>query len=61
MTAHTRETDVEQAARQLYDAEVALHAAHQTAVDEWIGAASEGLHRAVLAYLRAASCATRAA
>jgi hypothetical protein len=32
----------------LYGAEVALHAARQTDVDEWISAASEHLHMAVL-------------
>jgi hypothetical protein len=43
-------TDLEDAARRLYDAEVALHCAHQTHVDEWIFAASERLHAAVEAY-----------
>ena len=43
----------ETASRQLHDAEVALHDAHQTHVDEWITAASEHLHRAVLDYTEA--------
>jgi hypothetical protein len=61
MNTHTSETDVEQAAHRLYDAEVALHVAHQTAVDQWIAAAADGLHEAVLAHQRAVACATRAA
>lgn len=61
MTIHTRETDVERAARRLYDAETALHAAHQTAVDKWIAAAANGLHEAVLAHERAIADATPAA
>lgn len=61
MTTRIAEPDVEQAARRLYDAEVALHAAHQTAVDTWIAAASDALHRAVLAHRRAVARATRAA
>ena len=55
MTTHTSETDVEAAARRLYDAEIALHVAHQTAVDAWIAAAADGLHEAVLAHERAVS------
>ena len=46
-------TAVQQAATRLYDAEVALHHARQTHVDEWISAASERLHTAVEAYLAA--------
>jgi hypothetical protein len=42
--------DFESAARALYDAEVALHAAHQTQVDEWIRVAADRLHDAVLRY-----------
>lgn len=38
------------AAQKLYDAECALHAAHQSHVDEWITAASDHLHRAIVAY-----------
>jgi hypothetical protein len=32
----------------LYEVEVALHAAHQSHVDQWVQAASEHLHLAVL-------------
>ena len=47
------------AARALYDAEVALHAARQTQVDEWIRAAADRLHDAVLHYEAASvSCAS---
>lgn len=35
-------------AAKLYDAECALHAAHQTGVDEWISAAADALHLAVV-------------
>lgn len=38
------------AGRRLYDAEVALHHAHQTKVDEWISAAADGLHEAIVDY-----------
>ena len=41
------------AARRLYDAETALHAARQTHVDAWISAAGDRLHDAVAAYLAA--------
>ncbi len=36
------------ASRYLYETEVALHAAHQSHVDDWVRAASERLHLAVL-------------
>lgn len=39
---------VEFAARHLYDAEVALHAARQTGVDKWVAAAYDRLHEAVI-------------
>lgn len=38
------------AERRLYDAEVALHIARQSGVDEWTKAASERLHEAIVAY-----------
>lgn len=41
------------AARALYRAEVAVHDAHQTHVDEWICAANDRLHVAVARYLAA--------
>ena len=40
-----------QAAHALYEAELALHDAHQTHVDQWIQAASDRLHAAVLRHL----------
>ena len=39
---------VEEAAVRLYDAECALHFARQTRVDNWIRAAADHLHEAVL-------------
>lgn len=42
------EANVLLAARRLYDAECALHAAHQTRVDNWIAAAADALHQTVL-------------
>ena len=39
---------VDQAAGRLYDAECALHFARQTRVDNWINAAADHLHEAVL-------------
>jgi WhiB family redox-sensing transcriptional regulator len=44
---------VDAAARRLYDAECALHAAHHSHVEEWIAAANEKLHEAVAGYLAA--------
>lgn len=44
---------MEHAAHALYQAEVALHDAHQTHVDEWIGAAHDRLHAAVTRYTAA--------
>jgi hypothetical protein len=49
MANHTSETDLEEAARRRYEAEVALHAAHPTAVNVWSATATHGLHEAVLA------------
>lgn len=46
-------TDVAACACHVYDAECALHAAHQSGVSQWIDAASEHLHLALAAYLRA--------
>jgi hypothetical protein len=42
------------AAHALYEAELALHDAHQTHVAEWIAAAEDHLHRAVVEYTAAA-------
>ena len=43
------------AALRLYDAECAVHVAHQTRVDTWINAANQRLHEAVTEYLAAAA------
>lgn len=43
------------ASRQLYDAEFALHIARQSGVDDWIKAAAERLHEAIVAYQSARS------
>jgi len=42
-----------EAARHLYEAECALHIAHQTGIDCWITAASDRLHDAVVALVEA--------
>ena len=39
--------------RRMYDAEVALHAAHSSHVDAWITAAADRLHDAIQAHLAA--------
>jgi hypothetical protein len=41
------------AERRLYDAEGALHAAHQSGVDTWIAAASDRLHEAIVEHIAA--------
>jgi hypothetical protein len=46
----TAEDRVRQAARRLFEAELALHDAHQSHVDQWIGAAADRLHEAVINY-----------
>ena len=53
--------DVDAAARRMYDAECALHIAHQTGVDQWVTAAGDRLHEAILAYRRARRAWARAA
>ena len=53
--------DVETAARRMYDAEVALHIAHQTGVDEWVSAAADRLHDAIVAHRNAHAARTHAA
>jgi len=50
---NTTETREQAAARHLYEAEVALHIAHQSHVDAWIAAAGDKLHRAVLEHAAA--------
>jgi hypothetical protein len=47
------------AARRLYDAEVQLHAAHQSHVDNWITAASDKLHDAIADHLAEVEAAHR--
>jgi hypothetical protein len=47
------------AARALYWAELALHDAHQTHIDAWIGAANHRLHVAVVQYVAADALLSR--
>ncbi|SOD75041.1 hypothetical protein SAMN05892883_4242 [Jatrophihabitans sp. GAS493] len=47
------EVAVRIAAQRLYDAECALHIAHQTHVDPWIAAANDKLHEADIEYQHA--------
>jgi hypothetical protein len=49
-TPISRKDGIRDAARQLYEAECALHDARQTDVDSWIAAASAHLHRAIVQY-----------
>jgi hypothetical protein len=53
--SHNRSVQIARAetARRLYEAEWALHCAHQTGIDAWIAAASDHLHDAVREYLLA--------
>jgi hypothetical protein len=51
----TRQSAVETAARRMYDAEVTLHAARQAHVDEWVAAAYDRLHDAILEHAAALS------
>jgi hypothetical protein len=41
------------AARKLYEAELAVHDAHQSHVDQWIRATHDRLHTAVVRYVAA--------
>ncbi|HEY3630582.1 MAG TPA: helix-turn-helix domain-containing protein [Jatrophihabitantaceae bacterium] len=50
---HQAEDRVDAASRHLYEAECALHTAHQSHVDAWIAAAGERLHAAVTEHLAA--------
>jgi len=45
-----RQAAISEAARRLYDAEIALHIARQTGVGAWIIAAYDRLHEAVVAH-----------
>lgn len=51
--SNTNEVRVHATACHLYNAECALHVAHQTHVDAWITAASDSLHQAVAEHLAA--------
>lgn len=44
---------LDHASGHLYDAECAAHCARQSGVDQWIAAANDHLHQAVLEYLTA--------
>ena len=62
VTQHLTRTDsnrVAAAAQHLYEAECALHTAHQSHVDAWIAAASDRLHEAVVEHLAAQADAQR--
>lgn len=48
--ADARQAAISEAARRLYDAEIALHIARQTGVGAWISAAYDRLHEAVVAH-----------
>jgi hypothetical protein len=50
------ESPLDAAARRMYDAEVALHAARQAHVDEWVAAAYGRLHDAIEDHTAALSC-----
>ena len=50
---YLRESRADAAARRLYEAEVALHIAHQSHVDAWVAAASDRLDEAVVEHLAA--------
>jgi hypothetical protein len=41
------------AARKLYEAELAVHDAHQSHIDQWIRATHDRLHTAVVRYVAA--------
>lgn len=56
-SSRTQTTVEQDAARHLYEAEVALHIAHQSHVDAWIAAAADRLHDAVVEHLHAVESA----
>lgn len=58
-TVGTDAPDVATCACHVYDAECALHAAHQAGVESWITAAGNRLHVALETYLRALDERTR--
>lgn len=51
--ARHKDSDIATCACHVYDAECALHAAHQSGDDAWIAAANEKLHQALTEYLAA--------
>ena len=58
MNTTTTGTDrINAAACRVYDAECALHAAHQAHMDAWVAAANEKLHVAIEEYLAAMALA----
>jgi hypothetical protein len=57
VTASTSAEQVRIAACHLYDAECALHVAHQSHVDAWIAAANSKLHAAIAEHLAAVAAA----
>ncbi|SOD72883.1 hypothetical protein SAMN05892883_2201 [Jatrophihabitans sp. GAS493] len=48
---------VAQAAHRLYEAELAVHTAHQTGNDDWITAANNRLHQAIVDHTVAVNAA----
>jgi hypothetical protein len=50
---HQNEDPPAAAARHLFEAELALHDAHQSHLEAWVAAASDKLHQAVVGYLAA--------
>jgi hypothetical protein len=50
LVAADLDVEIQLAAQRLYDAEIALHIAHQTGVDAWVKAAGDRLHDAVVAH-----------
>jgi hypothetical protein len=52
-----RQAAISEAARRLYDAEVALHIARQTGVAAWISAAYDRLHEAIAGHTAAVGSA----
>jgi hypothetical protein len=58
-STHSDSARVAAAAKHLYQAECALHTAHQSHVDAWIAAASDRLHEALVEHLAAEAAALR--
>jgi hypothetical protein len=55
--ADGRQAAISEAARRLYDAEIALHIARQTGVGAWIVAAYDRLHEAIVSHIAALASA----